>query len=186
MKWSPSKARATSAKEDKDTGAVEIVCQDDHVESSLSTVISNITKATCPNEEEDSMVNEEGQQHDDEESSTATGNEKKKKTILEGDDLQKSDKLGIGSYALVAMIGVSIYAVWKYALGAPTTLTETKEGFQDFWESAKTFNFDDFKDVLKNGLEGLDFASFFDEDPRYFHIHVLFLPYNTTPQMHHS
>eukprot|EP00956_Cyclotella_meneghiniana_P036415 scaffold125576_cov62-Cyclotella_meneghiniana.AAC.3 len=166
MKWSPSKARATSAKEDKDTGAVEIVCQDDHVESSLSTVISNITKATCPNEEEDSMVNEEGQQHDDEESSTATGNEKKKKTILEGDDLQKSDKLGIGSYALVAMIGVSIYAVWKYALGAPTTLTETKEGFQDFWESAKTFNFDDFKDVLKNGLEGLDFASFFDEDPR--------------------
>ena len=161
MKWS----KATSPKADKDTRALEIVCQDnhDHVESSPSTVKSTITKATCPNEEDNSMDNEEVQHHDEESSATS---EKKKKTILEGDDLKKSDKLGIGSYALVAMIGVSIYAVWKYALGAPTTLTETKEGFEDFWESAKTFNFDDFKDVMKNGLEGLDFGSFFDGDPR--------------------
>jgi hypothetical protein len=79
---------------------------------------------------------------------------------------KKNEKLGIGSVALVAIIGLSGYAFWKYALGSPTTFTETKEGFVQLWENTKNISFDDFKDVLENGLDGLDFGSFFNNDPR--------------------
>eukprot|EP00956_Cyclotella_meneghiniana_P000537 scaffold593_cov73-Cyclotella_meneghiniana.AAC.7 len=72
----------------------------------------------------------------------------------------------IGSLTSLAVIGASGYCVWRFALGSPTTVEEAEQGAKDLWEKAKNFDFDDFTQVLEDGLEGLDFGSFFDSDPR--------------------
>ena len=74
-------------------------------------------------------------------------------------------RLGIGSFILIAVIGISGYCIWKYSLGSPTNLSEAQQGFKDLWNAAGNVTLDDFKDVLKNGLDGLDFGRFFDNDP---------------------
>ncbi|KAL7488687.1 hypothetical protein ACHAW6_014278 [Cyclotella cf. meneghiniana] len=75
-------------------------------------------------------------------------------------------RLGVGSFILIAVIGISGYCIWKYSLGSPTNLSETQQGFKDLWTAARNVSLDDFKDVLKDGLDGLDFGQFFDNDPR--------------------
>jgi hypothetical protein len=72
----------------------------------------------------------------------------------------------IGSLTSVAIIGASGYCVWRFALGSPTTVEEAQQGAGDLWEAAKNIDFDDFTKVLEDGLEGLDFTSFFDNDPK--------------------
>lgn len=72
----------------------------------------------------------------------------------------------IGSLTSIAIIGASGYCVWRFALGSPTTVEEAQQGAQDLWEKAKTINFDDFTQVLEDGLEGLDFGGMFDSDPK--------------------
>jgi hypothetical protein len=132
---------------------VEVAFGQDPIYQTASTFSAG-TKSTCC--EDDSLDGEQRALKATEDDEASTSSKVKK----------KSDKIGIGSVALIAMIGLSGYAFWKYALGSPTTFTDTKEGFVEFWENAKNFRFDDFKDVLKDGLDGLDFGSFFDNDPR--------------------
>jgi hypothetical protein len=137
--------------EDDDTHTVEVAYGEDPViYDSSGSALSTATKSTV--DEDDSYGGEVRHRKSDDDASTAS-------------TMKKSEKLGIGSVALVAIIGLSGYAFWKYALGSPTTFTETKEGFIQLWENTKNISFDDFKDVL-NGLDGLDFGSFFNNDPR--------------------
>ena len=72
----------------------------------------------------------------------------------------------IGSLTSIAILGASGYCVWRFALGSPTTVEEAQQGAKDLWEKAKTINFDDFTQVLEDGLEGLDFGGMFDSDPK--------------------
>ena len=143
----------TNYEDDSDADTVEVEFGKKPACSGLS--VSGQTKSTCEDDSYDEEIRgaDERREDDDEASSTL----KKEK---------KNEKLGIGSFAAIAIIGLSGFAFWKYGLDSPTTLTETKEGFKDFWDKAKNFDFDDFKDVLKNGLDGLDFGSFFESDPR--------------------
>lgn len=139
--------------DDSDTDTVEVVYGQDPTYSAVSTVSAS-TKSTL--EDDDS--------HDGE---LYTSKEKEnakdcKSTVAK----KKSNKLGIGSFAIIAIMGSSGYAFWRYGLGSPTTFSETKESFQDLWEAARNITLDDFKDVLENGLDGLDFGSLFDNDPR--------------------
>lgn len=53
-----------------------------------------------------------------------------------------------------AVVGGAGFAVWKYALGSPTTAAAALEGLGDF------------TNVLKDGLQGLDFGKFFEKDPQ--------------------
>ena len=52
------------------------------------------------------------------------------------------------------VLGGTSYLVWKYALGSPTSVSAARAGL------------DDFKTVLKDGLDRLDFGRLFDNDPK--------------------
>ncbi|KAL3805298.1 hypothetical protein HJC23_009005 [Cyclotella cryptica] len=72
----------------------------------------------------------------------------------------------IGSLTTAALLGVSGFLIWKYALDSPTNTAEAQQGAQDLWKKAQNFSLDDFAQVLEGGLDGLDFGQFFDNDPK--------------------
>lgn len=60
----------------------------------------------------------------------------------------------VGTLLTLSLLGGAGYAIWRYALGSPTTLSAARQGFGDF------------TNVLKDGLQGLDFGKFFGNDPQ--------------------
>jgi hypothetical protein len=66
---------------------------------------------------------------------------------------RKQKRRVVTALATTAVLGGAGFAIWKYALGSPTTTAEALEGLGDF------------TNVLKDGLKGLDFGKFFNNDP---------------------
>jgi hypothetical protein len=66
---------------------------------------------------------------------------------------RKKKRRVVGAVATAAVLGGAGFAVWKYALGSPTSASAALEGLGDF------------TNVLKDGLKGLDFGKFFNNDP---------------------
>lgn len=60
----------------------------------------------------------------------------------------------VGTLLTLSLLGGAGYAIWRYALGSPTTLSAARQGFGDF------------TNVLKDGLQGLDFGKSFGNDPQ--------------------
>ncbi|KAL7486132.1 hypothetical protein ACHAW6_011733 [Cyclotella cf. meneghiniana] len=65
----------------------------------------------------------------------------------------KSRKI-IRAATAAVIVGGSSFLIWKFALGSPTTASDALEGL------------DDFKNVLKDGLDGIDFGKLFNNDPK--------------------
>jgi hypothetical protein len=68
----------------------------------------------------------------------------------------------MGGISTLIILGVSGFLVWKYALNSPQNLGEAQQGASDLWGKARDT---DWGEVL-DGLDGLDFGSFFDQDPK--------------------
>ncbi|EED91794.1 predicted protein [Thalassiosira pseudonana CCMP1335] len=68
----------------------------------------------------------------------------------------------MGGLSTLIILGVSGFLVWKYALNSPQNMGEAQQGASDLWGKARDT---DWGEVL-DGLDGLDFGSFFDQDPK--------------------
>jgi predicted Zn-dependent protease len=68
----------------------------------------------------------------------------------------------MGGISTLIILGVSGFLVWKYALNSPQNMGEAQQGASDLWGKARDT---DWGEVL-DGLDGLDFGSFFDQDPK--------------------
>ncbi|KAL3805297.1 hypothetical protein HJC23_009004 [Cyclotella cryptica] len=60
----------------------------------------------------------------------------------------------VGAATAAVILGGSAFLTWKYALGSPTSASDALEGL------------DDFKNVLKDGLDGIDFGKLFNNDSK--------------------
>ena len=79
---------------------------------------------------------------------------------------RKNQTTFMGAISTLAIVGVGGFIIWKYALGEPKNMTEAQDGAKDLFNQAKNVSLGDFKDVLEEGLAGMDFGQFFDNDPR--------------------
>ena len=75
----------------------------------------------------------------------------------------KKRKSIIGSVSTAVILIGCGFAIWYFALGAPTTVGELKDGVGNAINNTKT-KIDAIGDVLDN-LDGLDWGGFFREDP---------------------
>lgn len=80
-----------------------------------------------------------------------------------------SKKRNLGMSLLSAgFLAAAGYLTWKYALGAPETWEETKEGLDDLFDAAgekwDEWDLGNFSNVL-DGLDDFSFGDLFNEDP---------------------
>lgn len=85
-------------------------------------------------------------------SSKKSDKNSKKDVQLEAAPRKKKRRI-VAALVTTAAVGGAGFAVWKYALGSPTTTAEALQGLGDF------------TNVLKDGLKGLDFGGLFGNDP---------------------
>ena len=96
--------------------------------------------------------------------SKQTAKNRAKQRSMTPEQRAQKKKQGIigGVTTAVILIGCGV-AIWYFALGAPTTVGDLKDGFGNAVNNTKT-KIDSLGDVLDN-LDGLDWGSFFADDP---------------------